>query len=453
MALGIRRLGGSSLSKYPLALGAALSLFLAPALHAQSDGPFLTMVSQAGATPEELQKYKSIYDKMSPADKAEADKGDLQKVKGDLQYHRYLWKVEAAHPMLQIGAPLPSFSLKGVDGKTYTPASFKDSKFLVVAFLSNHCPASQMFEGRYKQMVADYARRGVAFVAIQPDGAASSAPSEHGFTDVVDDFAGMQERARFRKFTFPYLDDGEAQKAANAFGPKSTPHVFIFDQDRKLRYEGRIENSLRPEKSTTHEARDALDALLAGKPVAVEHTPTFGCSIKWNDKTQLADKERRDWEARPVKVETVTAAQLTALRKTPPGKILIINLWATWCGPCKLELPAIVETYQWYSGRDVGLVTISVDDPANRAGVQKFLETIHASATNYHVDTSDLFAVQAAFDPDWQSGVPYTIVLGPDGHVIYREEGEVDILKMRRAILASQDQPGPFAGNAEYWKQ
>lgn len=394
MALGLGWFVRSALSKYPLMFGAALSLAFAPPLAAQT-----------------------------------------------------------THPMLAIGAPLPSFSLKGVDGKIYTPASFKDSKFLVVAFFSNHCPASQMFEGRFKQMVADYTRRGVAFAAIQPDGSAASAPSEHGFTDVIDDFAGMRERARFRKFTFPYLDDGELQKAANAFGPKSTPHVFIFDQDRKLRYEGRIENSLRPEKATTHEARDAIEALLAGRPVAVEHTPTFGCSIKWNDKAQLAEQERRDWAARPVKVETITTTQLTALRKTPPGKILIINLWATWCGPCKLELPAMVETYQWYSGRDVGLVTISVDDPASRASVQKFLETIHASATNYQVDTSDLFAVQAAFDPDWQSGVPYTIVLGPDGHVIYREEGEVDILKMRRAILASHDQPGPFSGNSEYWKQ
>jgi thiol-disulfide isomerase/thioredoxin len=453
MAFGIiKGVANSGSRGFSVAVAAAILLVAAAALAAApTNRPFLTTLANLGATPEEIRKYSELYAEMPPEGKALYDKNDSTRLKADLEYHRALWGGEAAHPLLKIGAALPAFALKGVDGKMYRAENFKNAQFLVVAFMSNHCPASQMVEGRFKQLVAAYSSRGVAFVAIQPDGAMASAPSELGFTDVEDDFAGMQERARFRHFTFPYLDDGEQQNAVKAFGPKSTPHLFIFDRERKLRYEGRIDNNLRADKATTHEARDAIEALLAGKPVAVEHTPTFGCSIKWNDRAELAAQERQQWQALPVKVATASAAQLTALRKKPPGKTVIINLWATWCGPCKIELPEIVKTYQWYRGREVDLVTISVDDPANRAGVQKFLQTVHAPVTNLQVDTSDLFAVQAAFDPEWQSGVPYTLVLGPEGHMIYREEGQVDILKMRRAILASLNEPGPFAGNADYW--
>lgn len=432
--------------------GAILAANIATCLPAQAYPPFLETLKNIGATPEELKKFNELYSTMNPEEKAKADKNDVNYLRNGLDYFRAVWAGEAAHPLLKAGAPMPAFSLKGVDDKIYSPASFKDAKVVVVAFMSNHCPASQMSEGRIMQLVTDYAKRGVAFVAIQPDAPNAAAPSELGFTDVDDGLAGMKERARYRSYNLPYLDDGELQVVTKAFGPKTTPHVFIFDQDRKLRYEGRIDNHLRADKATTHEARDAIELLLAGKPVPVAHTPTFGCSIKWADQTALADRERDEWKAMPIKVETATLEQLTALRKTPSDKTRIINFWATWCGPCKVELPELVKTYQWYQGRDVELVTVSVDDPANRAGVKKFLEKIHAPVRNLQVDTSDLFAVQAAFDPDWQSGVPYTLVLAPDGRVIYRQEGEVDILKMRRAILANIDGPGGFVGNADYWK-
>jgi thiol-disulfide isomerase/thioredoxin len=418
-----------------------------------AEPPYVAKMRSVGATPEEIAKIEQLYASAAPQQRTQFfDGGDPTMLKGILDHLRTVWAGEGAHALMKVGSPLPQFALKGVDGKIYTQETVKDAKVLVIMFMSNHCPASQLYEGREKQLVADYASKGVIFLAVQPDGPLASSPSEHNFTDVEDDFEGMKERARFRGFTYPYLYDGDEQSLAKALGPRATPHIFIFDQNRTLRYEGRIDNNLRAERATTHEARDAIDALLAGKEPAVPHTPVFGCTTKWNDATAGAERERHEWAVLPVTLETTTNAQLTALRKTAPGKTLIINFWATWCGPCKVEMPEIVKTYQWYRSRGVDLVTVSVDAPASRPAALAFLQQVHVPSRNLQVDNEDLYAMQAAFDPEWQSGVPLTLVLAPDGHVIYRAQGEADILKMRRALLASLDDAGPFAGNTDYWK-
>jgi thiol-disulfide isomerase/thioredoxin len=435
-----------------IALGLMTAFIPGLASGQTAEPSYFAKMRAIGATPEEIAKLERDFGKAPPEQRAQFDGGDPATLKAILDHMRVVWAGETAHPLMKIGSPLPQFALKGIDGKTYTPEMVKDAKVLVIMFTSNHCPASQLYEGREKQLVADYTGKGVAFLAVQPDGPLASAPSEHNFTDVEDDFEGMKERARFRGFTFPYLNDGDQQSLAKALGPRVTPHIFIFDQNRKLRYEGRIDNNLRAERATTHETRDALEALVAGKEPPVTHTPVFGCSTKWNDETAGTERELSQWAALPVTLETTTNAQLTALRKTAPGKTLIINFWATWCGPCKVEMPEIVKTYQWYRSRGVELVTVSVDAPASRPAALTFLQQVHAPARNLQVDNEDLYAVQAAFDPEWQSGVPLTLVLAPDGHVIYRAEGEADILKMRRALLASLDDAGPFAGNTDYWK-
>ncbi len=420
-----------------------------------SDSLFLKNLTSIGATEGEQKRLVSIYQQGTPEERARLDANTPAQSREMLDGKRRAWAGEDAHPLLALGSSLPQFALSDTNGKIVTPASFKDAKLLVVAFMSVHCPASQMTEGRLMKLAEDFKARGVEFIAIQPDSTKATAPSELNYTDVDDDLAGMRERVRFRKWTIPFLQDGDKQTASAAFGPKTTPHIFIFDAQRKLRYEGRIDNNLRPELATTHEARDAIEALLADKPVPVDHTPTFGCSIKWGDlalQTGRVEKAQAEWKARPVTVDTISLEGLKALRTTPPGKLTIINFWATWCGPCKVEMPDIVQTYQWYNNRGVDLVTVSVDDPQARPAVLQFLKDVHSPVRNLQVDSNDVFAVQAAFDPDWQSGVPYTLVLAPDGSVIYRQEGELDVLRMRRAILASFDTPGPFAGNAAYWQ-
>ncbi len=248
-------------------------------------------------------------------------------------------KVAAEHPILPIGSPAPDFSLPGVDGKTHRLGDYKKSPLLMVMFICNHCPTSQLYEGRMKKLVADYEGKGVAFVAIQPNDPLAVRLSELGYTDVSDSMAEMKIRAAHRKFSFPYLYDGDTQKVSEAFGVQATPHVFLFDKERKLRYEGRIDNAQRESLVKIQDARLALEAVLAGKPVEVTHTPAFGCSTKWKSKVDAQMQQRKAIEAEPVKLETVTAEQLKAMRSNPTDKLLMVTFWATGCKSCLASLP------------------------------------------------------------------------------------------------------------------
>ena len=156
--------------------------------------------------------------------------------------------------------------------------------------------------------------------------------------------------------------------------------------------------------------------------------------------------------AKPVVLQSATLAEVGKLRSNPDHKTLMVNFWATWCAPCKTEFPKLLQTYLWYRSRDFDFVAVSVDDPAQQAAVKKFLNEKHSAIRNLQVDTDDVFKVMAAFDRSWESGVPFTMVIAPDGSVIYQHEGEVDALKLRRVLLGRLPDAGMFAGNAEYWR-
>jgi thiol-disulfide isomerase/thioredoxin len=173
------------------------------------------------------------------------------------------------HPILPIGSPAPDFCLPGVDGTTHCLKDYAVSKVLVIAFICNHCPTSQLYETRIKQLAEDYKQKGVALVAIEPNNPDAVELNEMGYTDVGDSLEEMKIRAEYRHFNFPYLYDGETQKVSTAYGPSATPHLFIFDSERKLRYEGRVDNNVREPLITRRDARKAIDALLAGNPVSV----------------------------------------------------------------------------------------------------------------------------------------------------------------------------------------
>jgi peroxiredoxin len=173
---------------------------------------------------------------------------------------------------LQIGASAPDFNLPGVDGKNYSLASFKDARFLVVVFTCNHCPYVIGSEERQAKFYNDYASKGVALVGIN-----SNETKDHP----GDGFEQMKTRAKEKGFKWPYLRD-EKQEVALAYGALRTPHYYVFDQNRKLRYTGRMDDNPRtPGAEKTRELRDAMDALLAGKEPAVPVTNPIGCNVKW----------------------------------------------------------------------------------------------------------------------------------------------------------------------------
>ena len=354
------------------------------------------------------------------------------------------------HPILAVGSPAPDFSLPGVDGATHSLADYASSPILVVVFTCNHCPIAQMYEQRIQHLEDDYRDKGVAVVAIQPNDPKALRIDELDSSDISDTLEEMKMRVAYRHLTYPYLYDGGSQSVTRAYGPQATPHVFIFDKDRKLRYEGRVDNSYRKELVRTEDARNAIEALLAHHEVRVTHTGVFGCSTKWQEKSEQRIAALRKIDALPVKLEMATAADLKKLRENPSKKMTLISFWATWCGSCIDEFADFQETYLMYQVRDFDLVTVAANMPDEKAGVMRMLEKKHATSRNLLFASDDTAALQAAFDPAWQSAVPYTVLLDAHGNVLYKNLGTVDMLELRRTILANL--PSDYEGFNEYWR-
>ena len=354
-----------------------------------------------------------------------------------------------AHPILALGSHAPNFELPGVDGKTHKLADYDASPVLVVVFTCNHCPIAQMYEQRIAQLAADYKDRGVAVVAIEPNDPSAIRIDELDSSDTSDSLEEMKIRAQFKHLTYPYLYDGETQAVTRAYGPQATPHVFVFDRERRLRYEGRMDNSYRVEQVKSREARDAIDALLAHREPAVQHTGVFGCSTKWKEKQVARDEALRKIEAQPARLEMASADELKKLRANATDKTLLVSFWATWCGSCIHEFPDMQDTFRMYSVRDLELVTVAANLPDEKPSVQRILDKMHATSRNLLFASDDTAAMQAAFDPAWQSAVPYTVLIAPGGEVLYLKQGEVDILELRRTILANL--PAEYEGFNKYW--
>jgi len=350
-------------------------------------------------------------------------------------------------PTLAIGSAMPPFSLPGIDGKTYTDKSFAKADLLVMVFTCVHCPTAQAYQERIKKLVTDYAPRNVTLIAINPNHGDAVRLDELAYSDLSDTFEEMQERAKQEKFNFVWLDDGPAQVMSHAYGPVATPHVFIFDKARKLRFEGRIDNSERESTATTHDTRAALDALLAGKTPEITTTKVFGCSVKWADKVADYANYKKKWAAEPVTLEKADAATLRAIRENKDsGKIRFINVWATWCGPCITEFDELIEHNLRFRIRPFEMVTIAAEFPDQEGAVKDFLVKKHASTKNYIFASDNKDELSEALDPAWKGPLPYTIIVDEKGKVIYREMGSIDFLKMRRAIVPALNSLKPWQG-------
>ena len=338
---------------------------------------------------------------------------------------------------LTLGASAPDFNLPGVDGRNYSLKDFAKAKVLMVAFICNHCPTAQAYEERLKKLVVDYQGKGVALVAISPNDPKSVRLDELGYTDLSDSFEEMKIRARHKKYNFPYLYDGDLSKVSKLYGPTATPHVFIFDAERKLRYLGRIDDSEREGLVKVHDARNALEALLAGREIKVGKTNTFGCSIKWPGKEETVQRHMAKLATEPVTVELADAQALSKLRQNGSGKLRLVNFWATWCGPCITEFPDLVKINRSFRHRAFELVTVAANYPDEKNAVLTFLQKNQASNQNLLFADTDKYRSMAAFDPEWNGALPYTLLLGPKGEVLYQMQGPIDPLEVKRIIVKS----------------
>jgi peroxiredoxin len=361
------------------------------------------------------------------------------------------------HPIMPIGTHIPDFTLPGADGKTHSLSEWVNAKILAVVFECNHCPVSQIYEGRIKKLYDDYRGKGVALVAINPNNPGSVRLNEEGYTDLEDSLPEMKLRLADRHITWPYLYDGETQTTATKFGVVATPHIYIFDQERKLQYQGRIDDNQNEALVKSQDARAALDALLAGKPVPVANTRAFGCSTKWLSKavgSQSRGAEMERIKAEPVKLDTAGADELKKLRANSSGKVQVVTFWSTKCATCADTFQDLETTYRMYRLRAFTLVTVATDPLADKPAVMDFLQKQYASGTNLQ-STLDHNALQAAFGEKWKANSLFTEVIAQDGTVIYRKEGKLalpDLLTLRRISQAHMPDTG-YPGSQAYWQE
>jgi thiol-disulfide isomerase/thioredoxin len=337
---------------------------------------------------------------------------------------------------LQINQKAPDFNLRGVDDKIYSLKDFKDDKILVVLFTCNHCPTAQAYEDKFINYVNHYRGKGVGFVGISPNSPKALSLSEFGYSDMGDDLEDMKIRATDKNYNFPYLYDGETQEASIKYGPVATPHVFVFDSERKLRYAGRIDDTENPYiEPSEKNLEDALNALLAGNQVRVTNTKTFGCSIKWAWKDSWKKKLLEDWAKAPVNLEEIDQDGIRNEIQNNSDKLKLINIWATWCGPCVIEFPDFVTIDRMYRGRDFEFVSISADKLQNKEKAFKFLQKKEASNRNLIFNGDNSYDLIEAVDKDWQGALPYTMLVAPGGEIIYKIDGPIDPITVKKKIV------------------
>lgn len=353
-------------------------------------------------------------------------------------------------PVLEIGQSAPDFTLPGIDGQDHSLGDFADAKLLVVMFTCNHCPDARAAAPRMAELYAKYADQGVAFVAISGNDPKALRPDELGYGVYGDSFPEMKPFAEKNGWQFPYLYDGDTQEVTTAYGAQATPHVFIFDQDRVLRYSGRIDDTKRkPGPLGDSYVVDAISALLAGESVDPVTTRAFGCSTKWSYKRESVAEDQARWEAIEETLAMLDAEAAKALAANKSEKLRVVNFWSTTCGPCVVEFPDLVETYRRFQNRPVELITVSLDPVEDENKVLGFLTKQHAAlsprtaksvqaegrTTNNYLFKGNPDDLAEAFDPKWSGAMPHTLLIAPGGDLLWRHTGIVEPDELRRQIV------------------
>jgi peroxiredoxin len=176
--------------------------------------------------------------------------------------------------MVPLGTPASDFELPGTDNKIYSLESFKDKKVLVVIFMCNHCPYVKAVLRRLINLQNDYADRSVQLVGI-------NANDSKKYPE--DSPVSMKELAEKKQLPFPYLFDA-SQETAKAYDAVCTPDIYVYGEERKLLYRGRVDDNWQhPDEITHHDLKDAIEAILDGQPVNDDQVSSMGCSIKWKE--------------------------------------------------------------------------------------------------------------------------------------------------------------------------
>jgi thiol-disulfide isomerase/thioredoxin len=185
--------------------------------------------------------------------------------------------------------------------------------------------------------------------------------------------------------------------------------------------------------------------------VPVAKTPSVGCSTKWLYKEEGRKEELAEIERKPVQVAPANAEELKNLRKNATGKLLLVNFWATWCGPCQKEMPDFQTIYRMYGHRAFEVVTVSINYPDEKPGVLAVLNKLHATSRNLLLGSTDIYSLMAAFDADWNAAVPYTTLIRPGGEVVFKRQGAINPLEVKRLVIANLSDDD-YIGHQAYWQ-
>lgn len=320
---------------------------------------------------------------------------------------------------LAIGQPAPDFTLADLQGKTHSLKDYR-GKIVVIAYIATQCPISNNYNDRMRAIATEYAGRNVLFLGIN--------------SNVTEPLAEVKSHAASHQLNFPILKD-EDHKVADVYGAERTPEMFVIDPAGMLRYHGRIDNSREIAKVNRQDLRQALDEMLAGKPVSAVESKAFGCLIKREQSAKDSKAMGAQAKNFEPKVGTLKAADFKKYKDSAKGKVLIINFWATWCGPCVAEFPEFVAIDAKYRDKGVKLVGISADELADiQPKVVPFIKEQKAMFDILVQDVEDPQEMIDVVDKTWSGVLPATFVFDKQGNTLYSRYGIIDRDQLIAAI-------------------
>ena len=280
---------------------------------------------------------------------------------------------------------------------------FEPGQVTVVTFLSTVCPVTNSYNARVNDLYRDYTAKGVKFVFLNSN---QNEPP-----------AAVQEHARSVGYAFPVMKD-VGQALADRFGAQYTPEVFLLGRAGGVLYHGRIDDAENPARIKHNSLRLALDAVLEGRAVAMPEAKGFGCTIK---------RAQR-------KLSSIDESGYRAMLKSNAGQVTLVDFWATWCAPCREEMPRLAELDGRLREKGFHLVTVSADDPGQERAALDFLKKSGIDGTAYLRRAKDDDKFVNAVDPKWSGALPALFLYNRQGKLVQAFTGETDMGALEAAI-------------------